>query len=277
MYKIGFPHVGNYSIPARFLFSNILDCDIIEAPSITNKTIEIGVKYSPEFVCTPFKYTLGTMLEVIESGADVVIQLGGGCRYGYYHELQRQIISDLGYDVRVVNLVSAGRADVFKICRELRSIDPKFSCVKALYYLVIVKRMIKYMDIVDDYIRCNVGFEVEKGLMEKYNMEMLNEFLSVRNIFQLKRIFNKYFGLIKGLKLDIPRDVVRIGVIGELYTVMEPFSFWRSLWLVLVCLLRGLLMLLICYLLRVSMLNVIFVSILSMLSIRWVRMRVIML
>ena len=103
--KVGFPQVGNYSIPARFLFSNILDCEVLIAPNITNKTIDLGVKYSPEFVCTPFKYTLGTILEVIEMGADVVVQLGGGCRYGYYHELQRAIVSDLGYNVKFINLV----------------------------------------------------------------------------------------------------------------------------------------------------------------------------
>jgi len=222
--KIGFPQIGNYSIPARFLFSNILDCDILEAPSITNKTIELGVKHSPSFVCTPFKYTLGTMLEVIDKGANIVVQLGGGCRYGYYHELQRAIISDLGYDVRVVNLVSAGRADVFKIYRELKSIDPKFSRFRALYFLFIVKRMIRYMDYVDDYIRCNVGFEVEKGLMEKYNSMMLNEFLGVKNVFELNKVFKKYYDKILGVSLNKPDNVIKVGVIGELYTVMEPFS-----------------------------------------------------
>ena len=222
--KIGFPQVGNYSVPARFLFSNILSCDIIEAPNISNKTIDLGVKYSPEFVCTPFKYTLGTMLEVISMGAQVVVQLGGGCRYGYYHELQRQIISDLGYDVCYINLVTAGCADIRKICNDLKSIDSKFSRIRGVYYLFITIKMVKYMDIVDDYIRCNVGFEVNKGLMEKYNSMMLDEFLCVKNIFQLKRVFKKYFNMIKGVELNIPRDVVKIGVIGELYTVMEPFS-----------------------------------------------------
>lgn len=222
--KVGFPQVGNYSIPARFLFSNILDCEVLIAPNITNKTIDLGVKYSPEFVCTPFKYTLGTILEVIEMGADVVVQLGGGCRYGYYHELQRTIVSDLGYNVKFINLVSEGRADVFKIVKELEKIDPKFSKVKALYYLFIVIKMVKYMDTVDDYIRCNVGFEVEKGLMEKYNNMMLNEFLSVKNVFSLRKIYKKYFDLIKGVQLNKPSNIVNIGVIGELYTVMEPFS-----------------------------------------------------
>ena len=223
-FKVGFPQVGNYSVPARFLFSKILDCEILEAPSITQKTIDLGVKYSPNFVCTPFKYTLGTILEVIDKGADVVVQLGGGCRYGYYHELQKSIIKDLGYDVKYINLVTAGRADIKKIYKQLKSIDKKFSKIKGLYYLFITIKMVNYMDIVDNYIRENVGFEVVSGSMESYNKMMLEEFLTVRNIFHLRCIFKKYFKLIRDVKLNVPKDIVRIGVIGELYTVMEPFS-----------------------------------------------------
>ena len=223
-YRIGFPQVGNYCVPAKYLFSHILDCEIIDAPPITQKTIDLGVKYSPEFVCTPFKYTLGTMLEVIDKGANVVVQLGGGCRYGYYHELQSIIIDDLGNDVKFINLVTAGCLNIKHVIKELKSIDSKFSKVRGLYYLLITIKMIEYMDIVDDYIRKNVGFEVSKGSMEKYNSMMLEEFLFVKNIFQLKKIFKKYYSMIRNVELNVSNDVVRIGVIGELYTVMEPFS-----------------------------------------------------
>lgn len=224
MYKIGFPHIGNYCVPAKFLFSNILNCEIVDAPKITSGTIELGAKYSPDFVCTPFKYTLGTILEVINKGADCVVQLGGGCRYGYYHELQRSIVHDLGHDVKFVNLVTAGKSDIKKIYNDLKDIDPKFSKVKGLYYLLITIKMLKYMDIVDDYIRCNVGFEVQSGLMEKYNRMMLDDFLSVKSLFSLRKVFKKYFDLIKSVPICKPDNVIKIGVIGELYTVMEPFS-----------------------------------------------------
>lgn len=223
-YKIGFPQIGNYQVPARFLFSNILNCEVVKAPSITQKTIDIGVKYSPEFVCTPFKYTLGTMLELIELDCNVLIQLGGGCRYGYYYKLQEQIIKDLGYDVDVLNLVSAGFVDIKKILKELKKFDKKFSSLKAIYYLFITIKMIKYMDIVDDYIRENVGFQVNKNEMENLNNKMLEEFLSVRNIFQLRKIYKSYFKKIKSVKLNKPEKIIRVGVVGELYTVMEPFS-----------------------------------------------------
>lgn len=222
--KIGFPQIGNYYVPARFLFSNIISADIIDAPCITQKTIEIGTKYSPEFVCTPFKYTLGTLIEVLDKKANVVIQLGGGCRYGYYHELQRQIINDLGYDVLFINLISAGITDIRKICKDLKTIDNKFSKIKALYFLFITIKMVKYMDKVDHYIREFVGFEVNDGEMEKLNKEMLSNFSSVKSYFELKKIYKKYFKKIKNVKLNIPNKIVKVGIIGELYTVMEPFS-----------------------------------------------------
>ena len=224
MSKVGFPHIGNYYVPATYLFSKILHSDVISAPRISQKTIDLGVKYSPSFVCTPFKYTLGTMLEVIEEGADCVVQLGGGCRYGYYHELQRTIISDLGYDVKFINLIIGGRTSAFRIYRELKKIDKKFHKFKSLYYLFITLKMVKYMDLVDDYIRQYVGFEVNDGEMEKYNEEMLKEFSSCKGYFDLKKIYKKYYSLIKGVKVDIPRRVTRVGIIGELYTIMEPFS-----------------------------------------------------
>ena len=86
MYKISFPQMGDYSVPAEFLLSHILKAKIIKAPKITSKTIELGTKYSPDFVCTPFKYTLGTMIESLDKGANILIQQGGGCRYGYYYD-----------------------------------------------------------------------------------------------------------------------------------------------------------------------------------------------
>jgi len=222
--KVGFPHVGNYYVPATYLFSHILSANVVKAPKITQKTIDIGVKYSPEFICTPFKYTLGTMIELLENGCNVLIQLGGGCRYGYYYELQKQILRDLGYEFNYINLISGGKTDIRKIYRELKKIDKKLSVVKSIYYLLITVKMVKYMDIVDDYIRCNVGFEVNKGKMEKLNLEMLDKFSKVKNIFELKKIYKKYFKLIKNVCLNKPSNVKNIGIVGELYTVMEPFS-----------------------------------------------------
>ena len=64
---ISFPHLGDYYIPIKFLLNKLTKYKIIESPPITKKTIDLGSKYSPDFVCVPFKYNLGNFIESIFS------------------------------------------------------------------------------------------------------------------------------------------------------------------------------------------------------------------
>ena len=209
---------------ASYLLSHIVDANIMIAPKITNTTIELGTKYSPEFVCTPFKYTLGTFIEALDRGADVLIQAGGGCRYGYYCELQEKILKDLGYEFTYINLMSKGKKDLKKIYNSFKKIDSKFKIVRALYYFLITKQMVKYMDRIDDYIRKNIGFEKEKGSFEKLKNEMLESFKNVKNLFSLRTKYTKYRKKFKKIPIKKCNKKIRVGVIGELYTIMEPFA-----------------------------------------------------
>lgn len=221
---ISFPHMDNYYIPAKYLFSHILKSKIIMAPPITKKTIELGSKYSPDFVCAPFKYTLGSFIESLNNGANILIQFGGGCRYGYYFELQEQILKDLGYNFKMINLVTGGKTDTKIIVKLLKKIDPSFSKVKGLYYLIISKKMTEYMDKIDDYIRKNIGFEEENGSFDELKEKMLLEFSNTKGYYHLKKLYKKYLNLIKKVKVNKPINHLKVGIIGELYTVMEPFA-----------------------------------------------------
>ena len=222
--KVAFPHIGNYYIPVKYLLSHIVNQEIMISPKITAKTIELGSKYSPEFVCTPFKYTLGTMIEALDEGANVLIQAGGGCRYGYYSELQEKILKDLGYNFKLINLVSCGKMNLKRIYKSFKEVDKNFNVIKALYYLLITKNMVKYMDKMDDYIRKNIGFEIEKNSFENTLNEALNEFVKVKNPFSLYILYKKYYKKLKTIKVNKPLKPLKVGIIGELYTVMEPFS-----------------------------------------------------
>lgn len=221
---IAFPKVGNYQVPVKYLLSHIVKAKIIEPSKITSKTIETGSKYSPEFVCTPFKYTLGTLIESLDKGANFLIQAGGGCRYGYYNELQEQILKDLGYEFEYISLVEKGHTDIKKIYRDLKKIDPKLKIGKTLYHTFITIKMIKYMDRIEDYIRQNIGFETTKGTYEKIEQEMLQKFSTVKNYRELYKIYRKYKKKIKEVPKNKPKDCLKIGIIGELYTIMEPFA-----------------------------------------------------
>jgi len=220
---IAFPHMGDYHVPAKYLIKNIIKSKVIDAPKITSKTIEIGNRYSPEFVCTPFKYTLGTYIECLELKANVLIQFGGGCRYGYYSELQEKILEDLGYDFIFINLITAGKVNIKELIKKIKKVDD-INIIKSLPYLYITIKMVKYMDKIDMYIRENIGFEVEKNSFNKLKEEMLISFSNTKNYLDLIKKYKKYLKRFRELKIDKPVNCLKVAIIGELYTIMEPFA-----------------------------------------------------
>ena len=116
--------MGNYYIPINYLVTNITHCNVIIPPKITKKTIELGSKYSPDYVCVPFKYNLGNFIESLNNGANIILQAGGGCRYGYYAELQEQILKDLNYDFEFVNFIENNHVSIKNIYKFAKFLNP---------------------------------------------------------------------------------------------------------------------------------------------------------
>lgn len=220
MHTIAFPKMADYDIPAIYLFSHVTDYKIIK-PVINLNTMETGSKHSPDFVCAPFKYTLGTLINGLENGADILIQFGGGCRYGYYASLQEEILKDLGYKFKMYNLVTAGHTDFKRIYRLIKEIDPSIKIRKLIRYGIVSIMMVKYMDSIDEFIRENIGFEVDKGSFIRLKKKMLNDFSKCKGLLHLNRLYRKYKKKFKKIKIDKPNDYLKVGIIGELYTLME--------------------------------------------------------
>jgi len=101
--RVGMPHMGNLYISFKALFQR-LNIDFVIPPVSNQHTLSLGVKYSPEGLCIPFKLTLGNLIEAAELGADTLLMVGGYgiCRLGYYAKTQEQILHDLGYDVEMI-------------------------------------------------------------------------------------------------------------------------------------------------------------------------------
>ncbi|MDD2203688.1 MAG: hypothetical protein PHT75_04810 [Bacilli bacterium] len=221
---ITFPQLANYHIPIEFLLTNLVECDVLKSPPITQKTIELGSKHSPEFVCMPFKYNLGNFIESLDLGTNVLLQAGGGCRYGYYAEVQKQILKDLGYKFEFYSITETDKIAIISVYKTLKSLNPKLKFFKYLYYLIITFKMIHYMDKIDIYIRKNIGFEVIPDSFDKLLLEMLDDFKNTTGLFHLNKLYRIYLSRFKKLEINKPNKNLKIGVIGELYTLMEPFS-----------------------------------------------------
>jgi predicted nucleotide-binding protein (sugar kinase/HSP70/actin superfamily) len=86
---------------------------------------------------------------------------------------------------------------------------------RVLSVLPVAVRMVEYIDAVEDYIRMHVGFEAVPGSFDAAHKELLQALRSVSTKKALRETIQSYRRREKGM---------RVGVIGEYYTIMEPYS-----------------------------------------------------
>jgi predicted nucleotide-binding protein (sugar kinase/HSP70/actin superfamily) len=192
------------------------------APPITKKTIELGFKHSPEAVCIPFKYNLGNYIEALDAGAEVLVQAGGGCRFGHYAEVQEEILRKLGYKFEFAKLNNSN--GILGFARDFKKINPAVSYFEIFCALLLCLTKIICIDSVAARARRNVGFQKEAGSIEAIYKKFLAEIDASRSVAKTFLLRQKAINEIKTVELDKPADCLRVGVVGELYMLMEPFA-----------------------------------------------------
>jgi predicted nucleotide-binding protein (sugar kinase/HSP70/actin superfamily) len=225
MYKISFPHMGNNHIAIRKLTQALAGdyAEVVPAPPITKRTLELGAKHSPDFVCIPFKYNLGNYIEALENGANFLLQTGGSCRLGYYGEVQEQILRDLGYDFEFC-VVETSKGDPKEYYKVFKRINPKLTYAKTLKAAALAIRTLFAVDKIAKFVRENIGFEMQKGSFDTLEKEFLREVDKAETVRATGKVYKKYLRLLKELPVNKPENPLKIGMVGELYLLMEPFS-----------------------------------------------------
>jgi predicted nucleotide-binding protein (sugar kinase/HSP70/actin superfamily) len=219
--RVCFPLLGSYYIPEKTL-GRLVGDEVIVPPRMTKKTLEIGAKHSPESVCIPFKYMLGNFIEALEKGANVLFQIGGGCRLGCYGEIQRAILQKLGYEFEFIKMTNSH--NLVSIGWFVKKLYPQLSYLHIAEAFYRAYEQAKAIDEFEDYVRKNIGFEVEQGSFERLHkrfLSALDHTTGLREIWKVKRTFLEEAHL---LKVEKPEKPLRVGFVGEFYVVLEPFS-----------------------------------------------------
>jgi predicted nucleotide-binding protein (sugar kinase/HSP70/actin superfamily) len=216
--------MGNYYIPISYLIKKITKQEVIIPPKITKKTIELGSRYSPDYVCVPFKYNLGNYIEALNNGATILLQAGGGCRYGYYAELQEQILKDLGYNFDFINLIQNNHVSIKNIYKFAKKNNSHLNIFTYTYYLLNTILMIIIMDKLSKYPRENMGFEKKYNSFLNIEKKFLNELQTSKITLKKQiKIYKKYKKIYQQLPITKPKECIKIGLVGELYSLMEPY------------------------------------------------------
>lgn len=219
--RITYPHLGSYAVAFKPIAALI--GEVVVPPPITRRTIELGCAHSPESACIPFKYNLGNFIEALERGANVLVQAGGGCRYGYYGEVQQRILKRLGYTFTFLKL--GGNCNLITAARMLKAFEPRLSYYPQIFRAFrLAYRRLKCIDAVEASLRLTVGFEKEQGAGERLHARLLAELDRASTVEDVEELEETCRRAVRAIETDKPPRPLRVGVIGEFYVVIEPFS-----------------------------------------------------
>lgn len=220
--KVSFPYMGT---PIGYKkIAALLGHEVINPPKPTQRTINLGVKHSPEFACFPMKVLLGTYLEAIELGADTLISSGGHgpCRAGFYGEVQQKILNSLGYNVELI-IFDAITRDFWGFYKKVKKIKGANSWKKVWQTLKFTYRTINVLDSLEKEIETVRAYEVQKGKATRTWEKIEKMIDDAYSDAELERVEKEAREMIAEIEVyQVPENQrIRIGIVGEIYVVME--------------------------------------------------------
>ena len=222
--RVGIPHMGNLYIPMQTLFRH-LDMDYVIPPMNSQKTLSLGTKYAPEGLCIPFKLTLGNMIEAAEKGADIMITAGGYgiCRLGYYAKTQEKILQDLGYQMEFIQMgVSEKKFTGFM--QMVKRLSGGASWLKILAGFRFGMAKMGILDDIEREVQKMRPRERVKGTVNRLYIKAVKAIEDADSLKSLRKATKEYISAIRNVPQDEQANPLTVGIMGEFYVVLEPFS-----------------------------------------------------
>jgi len=215
--------MGNAHIAIKALLTG-LKLEVIPPPPITKRTLELGVKYSPEFACLPLKISVGSFIEALEQGADTVLMAGGWgpCRFGYYAQVERDILQDLGYSFRMV-VLEAPDFKLSELLNQIKDLAGKVTTMEAVRAALFAWFKLNAVDRLEICMEKVLPRAVNKEEVTKTYRLALQEIDRAATREEVNRVLSSMITHMESLEQH-PQPVLRLGLVGEIYTILEPSS-----------------------------------------------------
>ncbi|HEY3313741.1 MAG TPA: CoA protein activase [Bacillota bacterium] len=217
--------MGPYSPAFRHLFSR-LGWEVVVPDRPTQDTLSLGFKNAPEFFCVPFKITLGTYIEALEQGAEVLVTTGGvgPCRAGHYAQVQADILRRKGYAFDLVVLEPIAR-DPLGLLRNVRRLNRNRASIPRIVRLV--RQVLKKIAAIDQFgaeLRRLRPRELRRGSAEAAYDGAIKTLDAAETLEDIEAARRRGLEAFQAVARDPERPVLRIGLVGEIYVVLEPAS-----------------------------------------------------
>ncbi|MFZ5966719.1 MAG: acyl-CoA dehydratase activase-related protein [Bacillota bacterium] len=223
--KITFPHMGNLYIALKAVFEE-LGTEVVPPPKCSKRTLELGTRYSPELICIPLKVTVGNYIESIERGADTLFMWGGCdvCRISYYHMIQKDILKQLGYNIDMICMEPMKTpGEIRNFLQKLMYVCGTRNYVKMLYMFMKALKLLFEIDDLDTLAAKIRAREIHHGSVDRIYENVEKEMQAAKGYSQVCHIIRKSKDVLGRVAIDQEKSVLKVGIVGEIYTVLEPF------------------------------------------------------
>lgn len=207
-----------------FFDKNGIEC--IVPPPTSKRTMSLGTKYSPEWICLPYKLNLGNMIEGLEAGADTVLSVAGPglCRLGYYAKLQEQALRDLGFkfEMRAFSWQEKQIVGLVEFVRDLVPAGKPWLEVIGDVKFGIQQLML--MDDIERQVHKLRPREAARGTISRIWRTVPERVCAAHTPADLKRTRKEIEAELAAVPLDPNADPLRIGLLGEFFMAIDPFG-----------------------------------------------------
>lgn len=220
--SVTFPRMGPYSIIFRAILEK-LGVRVIIPPPVSSETIRLGVRHSPECACFPLKMNIGNYLEAARLGAQAVVMVGGvgPCRLGYYAEVQREILADLGVDLELVVLEPPSRG-WGQLAESLRRLSRRGSLAdvgKAVAFGIHKLHRLDGLHAMAHHVRPREVVRGATSLALADGERLLDQAVTFAAVDDAGRLGQNLLAAVPVREGVRP---VRVGLIGEVFMIFEP-------------------------------------------------------
>lgn len=223
--KVAIFRYAYYAPAFKYFVEQVLDCDYLALPPATKRTMELGIQSSTDDVCTPFKHMMGDWIEALERGANVLVQVGGPCRLGFYGEMQEEILRDMGYDFTMLNFSHGIEQGYVGWAKEvMKMVNPDIDIPHGVKQLLACGHMMTKLDQARDIYIQSAGFEVEPGSCKRIWEGLLDAFETCTSAKEIDAAYTLFTAAMRTVPLDKPERPIRIGIVGEMYTAIDMES-----------------------------------------------------
>lgn len=220
--KVTFPYMGTSQVVFKALMDELGHKAVVKPPG--KRTLTLGTKYAPEFACIPFKILLGTYIEALEEGTEMIITSGGHgpCRAGHYGQLHEKLLRDLGYDFEMV--VFESLADGFSdfITNIRRVAGPDISWWQILKLIRKGWNRLKALDAVERISHKVRPRELNQGATTEAFAEAKELIRTAETVAEIREAKEEGIRLLQNIKQNEDYEPLQIGLVGEIYVVLEP-------------------------------------------------------